>query len=58
MPIFGHPWTFPGVPDEAISSIHETNCVHCANLIHYAIVQPTEPASLRPCQRKPVAGIA
>src|SRR5580704_8992876 len=50
--------TFPGVPDEAISPIHETNCVHCANLIHYAIVQPTEPPSLQACQRKPVAGMS
>jgi CheY-like chemotaxis protein len=51
--------TFPGGPDAApLSPIHETNCVHCASLIHYAIVQSTEPASVQECQRKPVAGMS
>ena len=47
--------SFPQVLDEAICSIHEAGCVHCSSLIHYAIVQPTDPASPQALQRKPGA---
>ena len=43
---------FPQVLDNAISPIHETACVHCSSLIHYAIVQPMNPASPQTFQRK------
>jgi len=45
--------TFPQVLGKAISPIHETACVHCSSLIHYAIVQPMNPASPQAFQRKP-----
>jgi CheY-like chemotaxis protein len=48
--------TFPQVLDEAICAIHETGCVYCHSLIHYAIVQPGDPASPQTFQRKPGAG--
>jgi CheY-like chemotaxis protein len=47
--------SFPQVLDEAICSIHEAGCVYCSSLIHYAIVQPTDPASPQALQRKPGA---
>ena len=49
--------TFPQVLGKAISPIYETACVHCSSLIHYAIVQPMNPASPQAFQRKPGAVI-
>jgi CheY-like chemotaxis protein len=49
--------TFPEVLGKAISPIHETACVHCSSLIHYAIVQPMNPASPQVFQRKPSAAL-
>jgi CheY-like chemotaxis protein len=49
--------TFPQVLGKAISPIYETACVHCSSLIHYAIVQPMNPASPQGFQRKPGAVI-
>jgi CheY-like chemotaxis protein len=45
--------TFPQVLGKAISRIHETACVHCSSLIHYAIVQSMNPAAPQAFQRKP-----
>ncbi|HEY6770571.1 MAG TPA: response regulator [Candidatus Sulfotelmatobacter sp.] len=45
--------TFPQVLGKAISPIRETACVHCSSLIHYAIVQPMNPAAPQVFQRKP-----
>jgi CheY-like chemotaxis protein len=50
--------TFPQVLDDAICDIHETGCVYCCSLVHYAIVQPANPASPHAFQRKPGAGAA
>jgi CheY-like chemotaxis protein len=44
--------TFPQVLDKAVLPIHETGCVHCARLIHYAIVQAADPAIPQTFQRK------
>jgi hypothetical protein len=49
--------TFPQVLGKAISPIHETACIHCSSLIHYAIVQPMNPASPQVFQRKPSAAL-
>jgi CheY-like chemotaxis protein len=49
--------TFPQVLGEAICPIHETGCVHCCSVIHFAIVQPSAPASPRAFQRTPGAGM-
>jgi CheY-like chemotaxis protein len=49
--------TFPGEVGEIILPVHETNCVYCHSVIHYAIVQPNEPAFAQSFQRKPVSGI-
>jgi CheY-like chemotaxis protein len=49
--------TFPQVLDEAICSICKTDCVYCHSLIHYSIVQPTDPASPQAFQRKPGTGM-
>lgn len=35
--------TFPQVLDEAIRTIHKTDCVHCSGEIYYAIVHLPEP---------------
>jgi CheY-like chemotaxis protein len=48
---------FPQTLDEAICAVQETACVHCYSSIHYAIVQPMEPASPPVLQRKPGAEI-
>lgn len=48
--------TFPQVLDETVSAIRETGCVYCQSLIHYAIVQPADPASPQAFQRKHDAG--
>ncbi|MGO8720222.1 MAG: response regulator transcription factor [Acidobacteriaceae bacterium] len=37
--------TFPKVLDEFLRTIHETDCVHCSSMIHYAIVQPAPAVS-------------
>lgn len=50
--------TFPQVLGKAISPIYETACVHCSSLIHFAIVQPMNPASPQAFQRKPGAVVA
>ncbi len=34
--------TFPQVLDEAIRTVHKTECVHCSGEIYYAIVQPPD----------------
>jgi CheY-like chemotaxis protein len=47
--------TFPQVLSAALRLIHETACVHCSTLVHYAILQRTDPASPQAFQRKPVA---
>ena len=47
--------TFPQVLDEAIRAIHETGCVYCHSLIHYAIVQPTGPVSLQAKKQSRIA---
>ena len=49
--------TFPQILDEGIRSILETGCVYCSSLIHYAIVQPTDPKSPQAFQRKPGTGM-
>jgi hypothetical protein len=49
--------TFPQVLGKAISPIHETACIHCSSRIHYAIVQPMNPASPQVFQRKPSAAL-
>jgi len=48
--------TFPQVLDEAICAIQETGCVYCSSLVHYAIVQPADPASPQAFERKPGTG--
>jgi CheY-like chemotaxis protein len=48
--------SFPQVLSPALSLIHETACVYCLNSIHYAILQPTDPASPQAFQRKPNIG--
>ncbi len=49
--------TFTQFLGKAINHIHETDCVHCSSLIHYAIVHPINPASPQIFQRKPCAGM-
>jgi CheY-like chemotaxis protein len=49
--------TFSQTLDKAIWSVSETSCVYCHSLIHYAIVQPTDPASPEAFQRKPGTGM-
>ncbi len=49
--------TFSQTFDKAKCSIRETSCVYCQSLIHYAIVQPTDPVSQQVFQRKPGAGM-
>lgn len=49
--------SFPKVLGKAICLIHETGCIHCSNLIHYAIVQPVDQAPLQTLQQKPGGGI-
>jgi CheY-like chemotaxis protein len=49
--------TFSQTLDKAIWSISETSCVYCHSLIHYAIVQPTDPTSPQTFQRKPGSGM-
>jgi CheY-like chemotaxis protein len=45
--------SFPQVLSLALCLIHETACVYCSNSIHYAILQPTDPASPQAFQHKP-----
>lgn len=49
--------TFSQILDKAKYTIRETSCVYCQSLIHYAIVQPTGPASAEAFQRKPGTGM-
>src|SRR5277367_2355984 len=49
--------TFSQILDKTIAAVRETSCVYCHSLIHYAIVQPTDPASQQTFQRKPGAGM-
>ncbi len=49
--------TFSQTLNTASWSISETSCVYCHSLIHYAIVQPTDPASPQAFQRKPGSGM-
>jgi CheY-like chemotaxis protein len=48
--------TFPQVLGKAVGNvnIHETACVYCSTLIHFAIVQTANPASPQSFQRKSV----
>lgn len=54
--------TFPQSLNEDARTVHETKCVHCSSMIHYAIVQPTDSAAssmrkqLRPGQSSSVPG--
>jgi CheY-like chemotaxis protein len=45
--------SFPQVLSQGVCLIHETACVYCSNSIHYAILQPSDPASPQAFQRKP-----
>jgi len=45
--------SFPQVLSAALCLVHETTCVYCSNSIHYAIIQPTDPAAPQDFQRKP-----
>lgn len=49
--------TFPQILGEIDCPIRETSCIHCSNLVHYAIVQPVAAPSSKVVQRKPVAGV-
>ncbi len=49
--------TFQQVFGDSIHPVYETSCVYCHNLIHYAIVQPTDAATPRTVQRKLGPGI-
>ncbi len=49
--------TFPQVLGDDPVPIRETGCVHCSNLIHFAIVQPPDAFSPQALQRKPAAGV-
>ena len=42
---------FPHVFGKDPSLIKETDCVHCSNSIHYAIVQPSDPIVVQASQR-------
>jgi hypothetical protein len=42
---------FPQVFGKKPSLIKETDCVHCSNLIHYAIVEPSDPILVPAPQR-------
>lgn len=46
--------TFPQVIEEKRRLIHETICIYCETLIHYAILAPTDAASPQAFQRKTV----
>jgi CheY-like chemotaxis protein len=43
---------FPLVLDETAIPIHQTACVHCSSLIHYAVVQSMIPVPPEAIQRK------
>jgi CheY-like chemotaxis protein len=46
---------FPQILGESTALIQETGCVYCASLIHYAILQPTNPAFPQAFQHKATA---
>jgi CheY-like chemotaxis protein len=45
--------SFPQILADNESLIRETQCLHCSHIIHYAILQPTDPASPQAFQQKP-----
>ncbi len=47
---------FPHVPGSGDAVIRETECVFCASRIHYAMVQPLNPASPQAFSRRPGTG--
>jgi hypothetical protein len=49
--------TFPQVLGEFICPTHETGCVHCRSLIHFAIVESSAQASPPVFQRTPSGGM-
>jgi CheY-like chemotaxis protein len=51
--------TFPQMSGEhtGILNIHKTPCVYCSTMIHFAIVQPSNPAAPQSFQRKSVSGV-
>jgi CheY-like chemotaxis protein len=46
--------TFPQVIEENRRLIHETDCIYCETLIHYAILAPTDAASPQAFQQKSI----
>jgi CheY-like chemotaxis protein len=52
--------TFPQISGKAVGNvnIHQTPCVYCRTMIHFAIVQPTTPHLPQAFQRKSVAVVA
>jgi len=48
--------SFPCTLGDAIVLVNEAPCVFCSNLIHYSIVQPTDPPMREAFQWKPGAG--
>src|ERR1700677_1083565 len=44
---------FPEILGKSTDLIQETGCVYCASLIHYAVLQPTDPATPQAFQHKP-----
>jgi CheY-like chemotaxis protein len=45
--------TFPQIHRDSKGPIQQTDCTHCGNLIHYAIIPPIDAASPHTFQRKP-----
>jgi CheY-like chemotaxis protein len=45
--------SFPQVLADTDPLIRETSCRHCSHVIHYAILQPTDPAFPQAFQQKP-----
>jgi CheY-like chemotaxis protein len=45
--------SFPQTLRESTALIQETGCAYCASLIHYAILQPSDPATPQAFQHKP-----
>ncbi len=48
---------FPQILGKDILLINETGCVHCSNLVHYAIVQPMNPIFPKASQQEPGLGM-
>jgi CheY-like chemotaxis protein len=49
--------TFPQIIEEDRRLVHETDCIYCETLIHYAILAPTDAASPQAFQRKAVVAV-